>query len=265
MRNLGLDFGATYITWVVLQGDEITAHGKLETRAAEGPDAVIGRLVAAGRAAGAVDTVGNGVPGLFDGASGTTTFLTNVPGGWPGVPVATRVSEALGVPSSLINDARAFALAESELGAARGRGTVVFVAVGTGVGGGITVGGSLHEGREGRAGEIGHLTIAERGPLCTCGNRGCLEALVREALAGRNVRRAGQLLGIGVANAVVLLAPDCVVVGGGVGTLGERLLEPLRVELARRVFVSVPVEVVPAQLGVLAGAVGAALRGAGRG
>ena len=262
MRHLGLDMGATYIKWVVLDGDEIAANGRLETRAAEGPDAVIGRLLAAGAEAGAVDTVGIGVPGLFDAAAGSTTFLTNMPGGWRGVPVVDRVSAGLGAPAALINDARAFALAESRLGAARGRGTAVFVAVGTGVGGGITIGGVLYEGREGRAGEIGHVTIAERGPLCTCGNRGCMEAFVREALGEKKVRRAGQLLGVGVANAVVLLAPECVVVGGGVGTLGEKLLEPLRAELRRRVFVSVPVEVLPAELGVLAGAVGAALRGA---
>ena len=121
------------------------------------------------------------------------------------------------------------------------------------------------KGRAGRAGEIGHVTIAEKGPQCTCGNRGCLEAFVREALEARRLRRAGQLLGIGVANAVVLLAPDRVVVGGGVGSVGEKLLEPLRREVARRVFVSVPVEIVQAELGVRAGAIGAALRGAGRG
>jgi glucokinase len=265
LRHLGLDFGATFIKWVVLEGDVVTAEGRLETRSAEGTDAVLARLVAAGHAAGAVDTVGIGVPGLFDAASGTTTFLTNVPGGWPGVPVVAHVSGALEAPTALINDARAFALAESELGAARDCDTAVFVAVGTGVGGGVTVGGRLHEGREGRAGEIGHLTIAEKGPPCTCGNRGCLEALVREALGERKLRRAGQLLGVGVANAVVLLAPERVVIGGGVGAIGEKLLEPLRREVARRVFVSVPVEIVPAELGVLAGAIGAALRGAGRG
>jgi glucokinase len=181
------------------------------------------------------------------------------------VPVVARLSEALAAPAALINDARAFALAESELGAARGCDTAVFVAIGTGVGGGITVGGRFHEGRAGRAGEIGHITIAEKGPQCTCGNIGCLEAFVREALEARRLRRAGQLLGIGVANAVVLLAPDRVVVGGGVGSVGEKLLEPLRREVARRVFVSVPVEILQAELGVRAGAIGAALRGAGRG
>lgn len=265
MRHLGLDLGATYVKWAVLEDDKVTADGRLETRAAEGTDVVVSRLVAAGAAAGDVDTVGIGVPGLFDASRGVATFLPNVPGNWPDVPLVERVADALHAPARLINDARAFALAESTLGAARGCDAAVFAAIGTGVGGGITIGGALYEGREGRAGEIGHLTIGENGPPCTCGNKGCLEAFVREALAARRLRRAGQLLGIGIANAVVLLAPDRVVVGGGVGSVGERLLEPLRSEINRRVFVSVPVEVVAAQLGPLAGAVGAALRGAGRG
>jgi glucokinase len=181
------------------------------------------------------------------------------------VRLAQRVGDALDAPARLINDARAFALAESTLGAARGCDAAVFVAVGTGVGGGIVLGGRLYEGREGRAGEIGHVTIGEKGPPCTCGNRGCVEAYVRQALGERKLRRAGQLLGIGVANAIVLLAPELVVVGGGVGSAGARLLEPIRAEIERRAFVALPVEVVPAELGVLAGAVGAALRGAGRG
>ena len=265
MRHLGLDLGATYVKWVVLEDDEIVDDGKLETRAAQGPDAVVGRLVSVGDHAGAVDTVGLGVPGLFDAEQGVATFLPNLPGDWGKVPLTARVGDALGAPTSLINDARAFALAESVLGAARGCDTAVFVAVGTGVGGGITVGGRFHEGRAGRAGEIGHLTIAEKGPRCTCGNRGCLEAFVREALAARRLRRAGQLLGIGVANAIALLAPDRVVVGGGVGSVGEKLLAPLRAEVAQRVFVSVPVDIVQGELGVKAGAIGAALRGAGRG
>ena len=262
MRHLGLDVGATYVKWVVLEQDEIVADGKFDTRAANGPDAVVERLVSVGPAAGAVDTVGIGVPGLFDAQRGTATFLPNMPGDWSRIPLTARVGDALGAPAALINDARAFALAESALGAARGCDTAVFVAVGTGVGGGITVGGRFHEGREGRAGEIGHLTIAEKGPPCTCGNRGCLEAFVREALGARRLRRAGQLLGVGIANAIVLLAPDLVVVGGGVGSVGERLLGPIRHEVKRRVHVSVPVEVVQAELGVRAGAVGAALRGA---
>jgi glucokinase len=265
VRHLGLDLGATYIKWVVLEDDDVVADGKLDTRAVEGPDAVVARLVSVGDAAGAVDTVGIGVPGVFDAERGSATFLPNMPGDWSRIPLTARVGDALGAPAALINDARAFGLAESALGAARGCDTAVFVAIGTGVGGGLTVGGRFHEGREGRAGEIGHVTIAEKGPACTCGNRGCLEAFVREALGARRLRRAGQLLGIGIANAIVLLAPDRVVVGGGVGSVGERLLAPIRAEVTRRVHVSVPVEIVQTQLGVLAGAIGAALRGAGRG
>jgi glucokinase len=265
VRHLGLDLGATYIKWVVLENDEVVADGRLETRAAQGPDAVVRRLVSVEEAAGPVDTVGIGVPGLFDAERGVATFLPNLPGDWEKIQLTARVADALGAPAALINDARAFALAESVLGAARNCDTAVFVAVGTGVGGGITVGGRFHEGRAGRAGEVGHLTIAEKGPQCTCGNRGCLEAFVREALGARRLRRAGQLLGLGIANAIVLLAPDLVVIGGGVGSVGEKLLAPVRQEVARRVFVSVPVEIVQAELGVPAGAVGAALRGAGRG
>ena len=151
-------------------------------------------------------------------------------------PSARRlVGEALDAPARLINDARAFALAEWTLGAARGCDTAVFAVVGTGVGGGIVVGGAPHEGREGRAGELGHQTIDPDGPLCNCGNRGCVEAFVRAALEAKDVRLAGKMLGIGIGNAIVLLAPDLVVVGGGVAATGERLLRPLRKEIARRV------------------------------
>jgi glucokinase len=261
-RHLGLDLGGTYVKWVVLEDGEVAARGQKKTRADAGPDGVIERLIAAGRDAGRVDTVGIGVPGLFDNATGTVTSLTNVPGDWKGLPLARLVGEALDAPARLINDARAFALAEWTLGAARGCDTAVFAVVGTGVGGGIVVGGSPHEGREGRAGELGHQTIDPDGPLCNCGNRGCLEAFVRSALEAKDVRLAGKLLGIGLGNAIVLLAPDRIVIGGGVAETGERLLRPVRKEIARRVKVSVPVDVVPGELGVRAGAIGAALRGA---
>jgi glucokinase len=263
VRNLGLDLGGTRIKWVVLENGEVTLRGEAETRAPEGPDAVIERLIAAGRDAGHVDTVGIGVPGLFDDATGSTTFLVNVPGDWDGRPVAGPVGDALGAPARLINDARAFALAEWTLGAARGCDTAAFFVVGTGVGGGVVVGGAPHEGREGRAGELGHFTIHPDGPPCNCGNNGCVEAFVRRAVDAGDLASAGRYLGIGIANAIVALAPDRVVVGGGVAQAGEALLGQARAEVERRVRVSVPVEIVPAELGVLAGAIGAALRGAG--
>lgn len=265
MRHLGLDLGAAWVKWVVLEQDDVIASGRLETRAADGPEAVVTRLASVAGDAGRVDTVGIGVPGLYDAERGAATFLPNLPGDWAKVPLVSRVGDAIGAPATLINDARAFALAETVFGAARGCETALFVAVGSGVGGALTVGGRFHEGRGGGAGEIGHMTLAEKGPRCSCGNRGCLETYVQEALAARRLRRAGQLLGIGIANAIALLAPERVIVGGGVGTVGEKLLEPLRREVARRVFVSAPVDIVQAELGIRAGAIGAALRGAGRG
>lgn len=262
MKHLGLDLGGTYVKWVVLENAEVAASGRAETRSADGPEAVIERLIEAGRAAGPVDTVGIGVPGLFDDARGATTLLINFDGEWDGRAVAGPVGEALGAPARLINDARAFALAEWTLGAARGCDTAAFFVVGTGVGGGIVVGGAPHEGREGRAGELGHSTIDPAGPRCSCGNHGCVEAFVRDAVKAGDIESAGRYLGIGICNAIVALAPDRVVVGGGVAEAGEALLAPARAEVEQRVSVSVPVEIVAAELGVLAGAIGAALRGA---
>jgi glucokinase len=263
LRHAGLDLGGSFVKWVVLENDEVAAHGQLPTQAADGPEAVVDRVIAAGREAGAADTVGIGVPGLFD-ADGSVVLLPNLPGEWKGRALAGPVREALRVPVTLVNDARAFALAEWSLGAARGCDTAIFLAVGTGVGGGVVVAGRPFQGRDGRAGEIGHVTVAEDGPRCGCGNRGCVEPLVQAALAAGDLDRAGRLLALAVAAASVLLTPDLVVVGGGVAEAGERLLAPLRDELALRVFVSDPPRVVPAELGVLAGAIGAALRGAGR-
>jgi glucokinase len=221
--------------------------------------------------------------GVFDGVAGTATFLPNLPGNWAGTPVREPVAAALGAGAVLVNDARAFAVGESRLGAASGRRTALFVTVGTGVGGGVVVDGRLHLGI-GTAGEFGHQTVDPAGPVCGCGNRGCVEAVacagaiaaaaecgtVEEAVeaaqsgdeqARAALEQAGRALGIALANAVLLLAPERIVVGGGVAGAGDLLLDPIRDELRRRVRVA-PIEridVVPAELGPGAGAIGAAL------
>lgn len=234
-----------------------------------------------------VGTVGIGIPGLYDPATGRTRFLVNVPGDWKDRPVGEPVGEALGLPVRLVNDARAFGLAELRLGAGRGVPTIVGLALGTGVGGVVIVDGKVVEGHDGTAGEIGHQTIDPDGPWCNCGNRGCLESYARadqiaaacgasdpeaavaaakagdaRALAG--LADVGRYLGIGIANAVVILSPDRVILGGGVAAAGELLFEPIRRELIRRVHVTAldRVEVVAAELGPWAGAVGAAVHGA---
>ena len=192
------------------------------------------------------------------------------------------------MPVRLINDARAFALAEARVGAGKGCASLVGVTLGTGVGGGIVLDGRLVLGYHGTAGEIGHQVIdcTPGAPRCGCGNTGCLEAFVRaaalasaagtataaEAFAAdeRGDPRAHAAveqwidhLAIGLANLVTVLTPERIVLGGGVATAAARILEPLRDRLGHHVHLTDPnrVEIVHAALGVRAGAIGAALRG----
>jgi len=292
--QLGLDLGGTNIKWVVLEsgGSHVHAKGQVPTDTSRGERGVVGQLVGIARSCardlGRIDSVGVGIPGLYHPAAGTTRFMPNIPGSWEGVPVAAEVGEAVQAPSTLINDARAFTLAEHRLGAGRGAGSMLGITLGTGVGGGLILGGALYLGHDGGAGEFGHQTIVPDGPLCNCGNRGCLEALTRadkivaacgqatveesveaarngDARAQRGMLEVGRHLGIGVSNVLVLLSVDRVVVGGGVAAAGDLLFEPMRAELKQRVFVTdlSRVDVVAAELGVWAGAIGAALHGAG--
>jgi len=300
-RHVGLDMGATNLKWAVVEHADGTwstlAHGQVPTRLVPDPeavpDAVVTQLaevaVAAIAAWGPVVSVGVGIAGLYDPIAGTARFLPNVPGPWAGHPVAGPVARAAGVPVFLVNDARAFGLAELRLGAGRGASSMVGLTLGTGVGGVIAVGGRVHQGHDGTAGELGHQTIDPDGPWCGCGNRGCVEAYaradqiaaacgtataeeaVRAAQAGDAQARAGladvgRYLGIGIANMITVITPDRVVIGGGVAAAGELLFGPIRAEIARRVKTTSieDVTVVAAELGILAGAIGAAVHGAER-
>jgi glucokinase len=297
VHHLGIDLGVTNLKWAAVERDgddwRIVDRGQLPTLAAEGPDAVIARMGEIGRAAlegwPAIASVGIGIPGLYDPVAGTARFLVNMPGDWLDRPVAAPVQAILGVPVSLINDARAFGLAELRLGAGRGASSLVGLTLGTGVGGVIAVDGHVHLGHDGTAGEIGHQTIDPDGPMCNCGNRGCLEAFARadriaaacgtdtaeaavaaaaagDARAVEGLAQIGRYLGIGIANMVVVLSPDRVVIGGGIAAAGDLLLRPIRDELRRRVQTTSldEVEVVTAELGTWAGAIGAAIHGAER-
>ena len=142
--------------------------------------AQLGEVACAAIAAwGPAASVGIGVPGLYDPATGVTRFLVNLPGPWAGHAVAAPVASATGLPAFLVNDARAFGLAELRLGAGRGASSMVGFTLGTGVGGVIAVDGKVHQGHDGTGGELGHQTIDPEGPLCGCGNHGCLEAFAR--------------------------------------------------------------------------------------
>jgi glucokinase len=294
-RHLGLDLGGTNIKWAVVERAGVewrsVDRDQMPTPVAAGPDAVVARLASVGAEAmeryPGITSVGIGVPGLYDPLAGTTRFLVNIPGAWDGRPVAEPVGAALGLPAFLVNDARAFGLAELRMGAGRGASTLIGLTLGTGVGGVVAVDGRVLHGHAGTAGEIGHQTIEPDGPWCGCGNRGCLEAFARadqiaaacgtataeeaielaragNAHAREGLGRVGRYLGIGIANMICVLSPDKVVIGGGVSAAGELLLGPIRDELRLRVRVTSldEVEVVTAELGTWAGAIGAAIHGA---
>jgi glucokinase len=287
VRRLGIDVGGTNIKVVVLDDERVVERRSEPTRSEEGPAAVLKRLAALARACGEVDSVGIALPGLFD-RDGRGVLLPNLHGDWVGRPIAAPLEEALGSRVRLINDGHAFALAEARVGAADGARDVLCIVCGTGIGGGLVIDGRLHLGVEDRAGEVGHHTVLPDGPLCGCGNRGCLETLAGAraiaAAAGQPsfedvvgsarrgderaqeaLARAAAYIGIALANLTIFFAPQRIVVGGGVATAGALLFDPLRAEVERRAGRVAPltaIEIVPATLGADAGAVGAALAGA---
>jgi glucokinase len=179
----GIDLGGTTITAGLGTAEgQILARRSIPTRSVQGPEAVLERMAAlvddlAATTQAAVAAVGVGVPGLVDLATGTTRFLPNMPTQWRDVPVAGILGGRLGCPVRLLNDVRTATFGELKYGQGRSARSLAFFSVGTGIGGGIVIDGRLCLGPLGAAGELGHQTILPDGPLCGCGNRGCLEAL----------------------------------------------------------------------------------------
>ena len=186
-RHLGLDLGGTLLKWAVVEstdgGWDRLATDLVPTRVDAGAEGIVDQLAETASAAaadwGPIASVGVGIPGRYDAAGGRVIMTPNIPVRWEGTRVVERLEPVVHVPVHLLNDARAFTLAELRLGAGRGAQTLVGMTLGTGVGGGIAIRGTLYLGRDGAAGEIGHQTIDPDGPLCNCGNRGCVEAFAR--------------------------------------------------------------------------------------
>jgi glucokinase len=183
---IGIDLGGTKIAAVAFDtaADTFSGQKVTPTEGHEGPDAVLKRAAALvkdvcqhiGVRVAEIGGVGLGVPAVIDMDSGQTILLPNIPGDWNGRYVAPTVSQHLNRPVWLVNDARAFTLAEATRGAGHGARTVAGFTIGTGIGGGLVLDGRLHLGVNGTAGEVGHMIIDPNGPLCGCGNRGCFEA-----------------------------------------------------------------------------------------
>lgn len=183
---LGIDLGGTNIVSGCVSADGSAIHGirSVPTGAEEGPDAVVRRILAAGKesiaetlstVAGAeVIGAGVGAPGPLDRHTGVVLLTPNL--GWVNMPLRQRLHDGLGLPMALDNDANCAVLGEWWQGAAQGTSNAVGLTIGTGIGGGIIIGGRLYHGASDIAGEVGHMTIDANGRRCKCGNYGCIEA-----------------------------------------------------------------------------------------
>jgi predicted NBD/HSP70 family sugar kinase len=232
-----------------------------------------------------ITAIGFGLPAPVDSVSGQAGSDAVLPG-WRGVNVAEAMSGHLRAPVWLDNTANLAALGELRGGALRGVQHGCYLKFSYGVGAGIVLGGEVFRGSAGSAGEIGHLTIDENGPICRCGNRGCLDTfvgarallgslaashgplrlrdVVTRALAGdlgcrRVIEDAGRRVGVAVAGLVNLLNPEVIVVGGLMAEAGDLVLVPLREALDRGAVPSAAatVELRPCELGDDADVLGA--------
>ncbi len=309
----GCDLGGTNIKAGLVDVDngKVIISDTTPTNARQGPESVMKRMAEliselirnSNIHKEEIGGLGISAPGVIDLDTNTTKFLPNLYSEWRDVPVGEWMSNQLGLEISMLNDVRAITYGEWAFGAGQGVDSIACFAVGTGVGGGLVVNNQLVLGFGGTAGELGHQTVDLNGPLCGCGNHGCIEVFASgpaiAAEAARGVRqgwstkiaeligndlnnltpeivaraaemgdafalsvweRAGKYLGIGVANILICVGVKRVVIGGGVSKAGELLLNPIRNEVRKHVFLMPveKVEIVNAKLGTKAGIVGMA-------
>ncbi|ESY48692.1 ROK family protein [Mesorhizobium sp. RSR380A] len=192
---LAFDLGGTALRGALVESDgRIVAHASAPTLAGAGSEAVIGQIVAlAGtllreHPQANVAGIGVGAPGPLDPKAGIVIAPPTL-AGWHDVPLVDILGQHFGLPVRLENDANAAALGEWRFGAGRGSGSLVFVTVSTGIGGGVVADGHIYHGRRGLAAEIGHMTITGEGDRCFCGAIGCFEAVASGTALGRRATR----------------------------------------------------------------------------
>lgn len=284
---IGVDFGHTHLRVAIgnLAHQVLAEESEpldVDASSAEGfgrAEQLVNRLIeTTGISPGKVIGVGLGVPGPIDVESGTLGSTSILPG-WTGINPSQELAGRLGVPVYVDNDANLGALGELVWGSGRGVKDLAYIKVASGVGAGLVIDGHIYRGPGGTAGEIGHITLDESGPVCRCGNRGCLETftaaryvlpllkpshgsdltmermvqLAREGDPGcrRVIGDVGRHIGSGVANLCNLLNPSRVVLGGSLAEAGELVLAPIRDSVSRYAIPSAA-----RQLSVLPGALG---------
>jgi predicted NBD/HSP70 family sugar kinase len=236
---------------------------------------------------------GAALAGPIDSATGTVGSSAILPG-WVGLSLAQELEARLGLPVHVDNDANVGALAESVLGVGRGVSEMAYIMLGSGIGAGLIIGGQVYRGSGGTAGEIGHVLVDEHGPLCRCGNRGCLETyagadalldLLRrqhgdaltvdglvqlardgDAACQRVIADAARFVGVAAATLCNQLNPELIVIGGELAQTGPLLLDPLRESIVRYAIPAAAedVRVVTGELGERAELLGALVLVLGR-
>jgi glucokinase len=196
LLNLGIDLGGSKIlTAVVDPQGRILSSDESVTPATEGRDIVIQSIVESARSTleqasvtvPEISAIGIGAPGISNPEAGILFTSPNLPG-WRNVLLRDIIQDKFGAKAFLINDANAAALGEFYFGAARGIRNFIYVTLSTGIGGGIMIDGKVYTGAIGTAGEIGHMTIDDDGPICNCGNRGCWETLASGTALAREAK-----------------------------------------------------------------------------
>jgi glucokinase len=299
MISIGVDIGGTKALAVRLDGQQIIQESRFTVeRSTETLDAIVQSIDAVYD--DTVQVIGVGVAGLVLPRTGTLVWGPHVPG--TNLAIRPTVSERFDVPVYVDNDANTAAFAELRVGVASGYKNVLFVTLGTGIGGAVVIDGTLYRGG-GFAGEWGHVQVERDGLICDCGKRGCWEtrasgpalarlgrevvtrnpdsslarilepdsisgeSIVAAADAGDETARAlvtevGRSFGQGLADLVAIFDPELIVVGGGLGSVGESIVGPARRVLSDSLHggrLRVPPAIQVATLESSAGAVGAAL------
>ena len=191
---IGIDLGGTYIKYgFVSEGGEIIGKGNVATPAGCGYTETVEAIATATNGLANQNGVpicglGIGAPGVVDGEKGIVRTSGNL--GWENKPLAEDLSERLGIPVTLANDANAAAFGEYACGAGKQYNSIVLITLGTGVGSGIVLNGKLYEGNEGAGAELGHEVIRVGGEKCACGRRGCFEAYASATALIRQTKRA---------------------------------------------------------------------------
>ncbi len=275
MRTLAIDIGGTKFQIADFQGETMVRRESRATDREGGRDWMLERIreIARGwQLDSRFDRCGISFGGPVDFQRQVVTLSTHV-GGWKDFSLTQWVTGQLGLAAIMDNDANVGALGEALYGAGKGCGSVFYMTLSTGIGGGIFLNGGVWRGPDSYAGEIGHLTIRPDGPECLCGARGCFEracgGLWLERDYGRPARelmadpafvaRYVVDLALGLKAAIMLLNPERIVIGGGISKAGDKLFGPLRAELRRQItpWSRARIEVAPAARpddGVLYGA-----------